>query len=320
MTKILVTGAAGFIGYHLCKSLHEQGHDVYGLDNFNDYYDISLKLTRANLLHSTGIVVETCDLRYMQADTSNGWAYPDFTPDVVIHLAASVGVRHSYDNALEYINNNVVGTQKLIDWCKVKGVRKVIYASTSCVMAGNSLPWKEDEPTGHQLNAYGYTKRTNECQFMTSGLHTIGLRFFTVYGPYGRPDMALFQFANAAVDNTPIDVYNYGNMKRDFTYVDDIVAGIQIILNKIITDTETNSEIYNIGRGQQVNLMDFISEIETNFGRKIEKNLVPRHPADTLETWSDTTKLQALGWRPKTSISEGVAKFCEWYKTYYGVN
>jgi UDP-glucuronate 4-epimerase len=318
MTKILVTGAAGFIGYHLCKSLHEQGIVVVGIDNFSSYYDVSLKRKRASILETNGIDVLTVDLRYPNSINTSPLAHMKF--DAVIHLAASVGVRHSYDNAAEYIENNVVATQNLIQYCKSRDIFKVVYASTSCVMAGNSLPWKEDEPTGHQLNAYGYTKRTNECQFMTSGLHSIGLRFFTVYGPYGRPDMALFQFANAAANNTPIDVYNYGNMKRDFTYIDDIVAGIRIILNKIITDTEISGEIYNIGRGQQVNLMNFISEIEKNFGREIDKNLVPRHPADTLETWSDTTKLQALGWKPKTSISEGVAKFCEWYKHYYGVN
>ena len=188
-------------------------------------------------------------------------------------------------------------------------------------MAGNPLPWKEDEPTGHQLNPYGYTKRTNECQFKTSKIkQNIGLRFFTVYGPYGRPDMALFQFAEAAVKGKTIDVYNYGNMKRDFTYVDDIVNGIEILMNSLLNTEEPQAEIYNIGRGQQVQLMDFISEIEKNMGREIKKNLVPRHPADTLETWSDTTKLKELGWKPKVSIPEGVSKFCEWYKKYYGVN
>lgn len=320
MAKILVTGAAGFIGFHLCKALADNPkHMVVGLDNFNSYYDKSLKTERASILY------HTYDVPVIKADLRDYWdlngALKHNTFDLVIHLAASVGVRHSYDNTMEYIKNNVVGTQNLIDFCKFKKINRVVYASTSCVMAGNSLPWREDEPTGHQLNPYGYTKRTNECQFMTSGLDkTIGLRFFTVYGPYGRPDMALFQFAQAAVNGDSIDVYNYGNMKRDFTYVDDIVAGIQVIINRALTVDDPQHEIFNIGRGQQVDLMDFIGEIEKNFGREIKKNLVPRHPADTLETWSDTTKLQALGWKPSTSIPAGVAKFAEWYKQYYGVN
>lgn len=320
MARILVTGAAGFIGFHLCKRLADNTqHTVCGLDNFNDYYDVSLKRKRAVILE------EIYDVPVIKADLRDLWSLNktlenmDF--DLVIHLAASVGVRHSYDNAMEYIENNVFGAQNLIDFCKSKNIQRVVYASTSCVMAGNSLPWKEDEPTGHQLNPYGYTKRTNECQFMTSGLvKTIGLRFFTVYGPYGRPDMALFRFADAAVNGNTIDVYNYGDMKRDFTYVDDIVAGIELITTRALTTVDPQHEIFNIGRGEQVNLMDFIGEIEKNFGREIKKNFVPRHPADTLETWSDTTKLQALGWKPTTSIPEGVAKFVEWYKHQYGVN
>lgn len=311
---VLITGCAGFIGFHLAKSLSRE-HEVVGIDNFSPYYDVSLKQHRAKILYENGVNVVTGDLREplsIEKVLRNDY-------DVVIHLAASVGVRHSYNNASEYILNNVVGTQNLID--SLNGVSKVIYASTSCVMAGNPLPWVEDEPTGHQLNAYGYTKRTNECQFMTSSIaNTIGLRFFTVYGPYGRPDMALFQFADAAVRGNPIEVFNHGNMKRDFTYVDDIVAGITIIMDRIFSVDKPGHEIYNIGRGQQVNLMDFIYEIENNFGKKIEKKLMPRHPADTLETWSDTRKLQSLGWKPKTSIPEGVAKFAEWYKGYYRVS
>jgi len=318
MARILVTGAAGFIGFHLSLALKADDHLVTGLDNFNNYYDVDLKRHRAKILDFNDVIVMKADLRHWD-QIDNSLRFMEF--DLVIHLAASVGVRHSYDNAGEYIENNIVGTQNLINYCKENKFGRVVYASTSCVMAGNSLPWREDEPTGHQLNPYGYTKRTNECQFMTSGLDkTIGLRFFTVYGPYGRPDMALFQFADAAVRGKQIDVYNYGDMKRDFTYVDDIVAGIKVIINRALTVDDPQHEIYNIGRGQQVELMDFIGEIEKNFGREIKKNLVPHHPADTLETWSDTTKIQALGWKPQTSIPEGVAKFAEWYKHYYGVN
>ena len=318
MARIFITGIAGFIGFHLAQKLHEAGHYVSGMDNFNEYYDVDLKDDRCEILNKIGILVYNRDLLYT-GDVYNTLKFE--TPDLVIHLAAYAGVRHSYDHAMDYIQNNIVATQNLIEVLEELNINKAIYASTSCVMAGNPLPWKEDEPTGHQLNPYGYTKRTNECQFKTSKIkQNVGLRFFTVYGPYGRPDMALFQFAEAAVSGKTIDVYNYGDMKRDFTYVDDIVNGIEILMNHILNTEEPQAEIYNIGRGQQVQLMDFISEIEKNMGREIKKNLVPRHPADTLETWSDTTKLQALGWKPKVSIHEGVSKFCEWYKKYYGVN
>jgi UDP-glucuronate 4-epimerase len=320
MTDILVTGGAGFIGFHLIQKLVNDGYRVHAIDNFNDYYDVNLKIDRADILKKLDIHVQNVDLnsKYELRNYING-----IIPDVAIHLAAYAGVRHSYDNAMKYIENNIVGTQNLIDACESNHIQKVIYASTSCVMAGNPLPWKEDISLNLQLNPYGYTKRTNECQFATSKIkQTIGLRFFTVYGPYGRPDMALFSFSKAAVEGKPIDVFNYGNMKRDFTYVDDIVAGIGILLDRIREKPIdfSEDEIYNIGYGEQVNLMDFISEIEKNFGRTIEKNLVPKHPADTQETWSDTTKLQALGWKPTTSIKDGVAKFADWYKEYYHCN
>jgi len=319
MAKILITGGAGFIGFHLAQKLINNKDTIHIIDNFNDYYDVKLKHARAKILFDTNKVEifghDLNDSKVLQEYFSTN------KPDIVIHLAAHAGVRHSLDHTMDYIQNNIVATQNLIEMCEKYNVQKVIYASTSCVMAGNPLPWHEDVPVGHQLNPYGYTKRTNECQFMTSKIpNTIGLRFFTVYGPYGRPDMALFQFANAAVTGEPINVYNYGDMKRDFTYVDDIVNGIIILLDHIMCIDKPLDEIYNIGRGQQIQLMDFISEIETNFDRIITKNFVPKHPADTLETWSDTTKLQALGWKPSVSVPEGVAKFCEWYKSYYRVN
>ena len=315
MAKIVVTGAAGFIGYHLSKSLAEDGHSVIGFDNFNDfYYDSELKYRRKELLDQTpGVIVRAIDLKnYGQMDD----LFKEHTPDTVIHLAAHAGVRHSLEHPREYIDNNIIGTQNLIELCKKARIEHVIYASTSCTMAGNSLPWKEGEPTNHQLNPYGYTKNTNECQFMTSGIpKTTGLRFFTVYGPWGRPDMALFKFTEGIVRGTPIEVFNYGDMKRDFTYVDDIVEGIKTVTKSSWDSREVITEIYNIGRGAQVQLMDFITEIEKNF----DKEMLPKHPADTQETWSDTTKLQSLGWKPTTSIPEGVAKFAEWYKEYYNV-
>jgi len=192
-----------------------------------------------------------------------------------------------------------------------------VYASTSCVYAGSQVPWTEGKETGKQLNPYGWSKWSNECQMQSSTLNTVGLRFFTVYGPWGRPDMALFDFTKNILEGNEITVYNYGDMKRDFTYVEDILDGIEIVLNN---EDIPAGEIFNIGRGEQVGLMDFISEIEKNTGKEAIKNLAPKHPADTLETWSNTTKLQSLGYEPKVSIAEGVRRFYEWYKNYHEVN
>jgi len=318
MAKIAITGMAGFIGFHLAQELNDYGHDVIGFDNFNDYYDPDLKTDRTRVLaERTGIVVENGDLK--DSDWMNDWCYFK-RPDVVMHLAAYAGVRHSMVEPEKYIQNNVVGTHNLIEACTRAGVDKVVYASTSCVMAGNELPWNEDEKLGYQLNPYGYTKATNESQFMASVLGTaIGLRFFTVYGPWGRPDMALFDFTNNIVKGNPIDLFNHGDMIRDFTYVDDIVKGIQIVIDKALSE-DSEKEIYNIGNGRQVPLMEFVENIEKQLGREAEKNFVPKHPADTQATWSDTTKLQKLGYKAETPIEEGVEKFIKWYKDYYGVN
>tara|TARA_B100000085_G_scaffold79693_1_gene71797 strand:- start:2020 stop:2976 length:957 start_codon:yes stop_codon:yes gene_type:complete len=318
MAKIAITGMAGFIGFHLAQELNDYGHDVIGFDNFNDYYDPDLKTDRTRVLaERTGIVVENGDLK--DSDWMNDWCYFK-RPDLVMHLAAYAGVRHSMVEPEKYIQNNVVGTHNLIEACTRAGVDKVVYASTSCVMAGNELPWNEDEKLGYQLNPYGYTKATNESQFMASVLGTaIGLRFFTVYGPWGRPDMALFDFTNNIVKGNPIDLFNHGDMIRDFTYVDDIVKGIQIVIDKALSE-DSEKEIYNIGNGRQVPLMEFVDNIEKQLGREAEKNFVPKHPADTQATWSDTTKLQKLGYKAETPIEEGVEKFIRWYKDYYGVN
>lgn len=318
MAKIAITGIAGFIGFHLAQKLHADGHQVIGFDNYNDYYDPELKRARAQeLVNRCGIVVENGDLtdaRFME-----DWVYYK-RPDIIMHLAAYAGVRHSMVEPGNYIQNNVVGTHNLIEACTKAGVDKVVFASTSCVMAGNPLPWNEDEKLGYQLNPYGYTKATNESQFMASAIPTtVGLRFFTVYGPWGRPDMALFDFTKNIIAGNAIDLFNNGDMIRDFTYVDDIVQGIQIILEKSLQDSEAK-EIYNIGNGRQVPLMEFVENIEKQLGRTAEKNYVPKHPADTQATWSDTTKLQALGYKAETPIEQGVEKFISWYKSYYGVN
>jgi UDP-glucuronate 4-epimerase len=319
MSKIAIAGGAGFIAYHLSKSLIDAVHEVCSFDSFNDYYDVELKNTRRDNLKMMGVDIAMLDLKY-KAGVRSFMEY--HKPDAVIHLGAYAGVRHSLKDPSLYIDNNIVGTQNLIDACEEVGVESVVYASTSCTMAGNQLPWKEDEKCGYQLNPYGYTKFTNEAQFMSSGLtNAIGLRFFTVYGPWGRPDMALFDFTKNIVEGNPITLFNNGDMVRDFTYVDDIVAGINIIVTRCLENTiPKQKDVYNIGYGDKVPLMEFVDHIEANLGRTAIKEFAPMHPADTQTTWSDTTKLQALGYKPTTPISVGVERFVTWYKGYYNVN
>jgi len=309
--KVAITGLAGFIGSTLAKQLKNNGHDVVGFDNYNDYYDVNLKHKRANILKSEyDITVNNIDLMDSRGLT-DFFVYEK--PDMVVHLAAYAGVRHSMEAPMKYVMNNIVGSQNLIQAMEAANVNNVIFASTSCTMHGNPLPWNEQEKLGPQLNPYGYSKSCNENQFFTSNIeNTIGLRFFTVYGPWGRPDMALFDFTRAIMADETIKVFNFGDMKRDFTYVDDIVNGIEIVMNNM-----TNRDIYNIGYGEQVQLMDFISEIEKNLGKEAKKDFVAQHPADAKETWSDTTKLQKLGYKPTTPISVGVKNFIDWYKGFY---
>ena len=315
--KYYITGINGFIGFTLAKKLSELGHEVTGIDNMNHYYDVSLKIARNRILvkehgirSNYGSLLSNGDLNHTLSKEK---------PDVVIHLAAYAGIRNSIENPNQYITNNVTGTQNLINACEKYGIENVLYASTSSVMADNKIwPWNEQERLGEMLSPYAYTKQSNEHQFKISKIkNTMGLRFFTVYGPWGRPDMALFTFANKIVAGEPIDVYNYGNMKRDFTYVDDIVQGIFGLLDQI----PEGDEIFNIGYGKQVGLMEFITEIEKNLGRTAEKNMLPMHPADSKETWSDTSKLYNLtGYNPKTSVADGVKEFIDWYKSYYRIN
>ena len=317
MPRICITGGAGFIGYHAGIALKKSGYDVIGFDNFNDYYDPKLKWDRLTELNKHDIPVFDFDLK----EKHNVEKFMrDRQPNIILHLGAYAGVRHSLEDPDKYIQNNIIGTHNLIEACQKYNINKIIYASTSCVMAGNKLPWKEDDKCGYQLNPYGYTKMTNESQMMASKIPvTVGLRFFTVYGPWGRPDMALFDFTKKIINGESIELFNYGRMVRDFTYVDDIVDGIKIVIENS-TRYDKLKEVYNIGRGERVQLMDFVTHIEKNLGRIADKKLVEKHPADTEETWSDTTKLQQLGYNPKISIAEGVEKFIKWYKSYYKVN
>ena len=312
--KILVTGGAGFIGSHLMNSLLTKEYDLYcvGVDNFNNYYDPQLKKDRCE---EFGLEIRDCDLNdFERLDM----LFQSYEPDIVVHLAARAGVRNSMGNEHLYHKDNIEGTQNLINVCKLHQVEKVIYASTSSVYSGTTtLPWTEDNVQPHQRNPYAYTKYVNECQFKMSGLHNIGLRFFTVYGPWGRPDMAPIIFAKAISEGKYIEVNNFGKMKRDFTYIDDIVEGIKLV---IFNQDIESGEIFNIGNGKQVELMKFIDRIGKELNREPKVNLVPPHPADVLETWSNTNKLQKLGYQPMVDIEEGVAHFMEWYKDYMEVN
>lgn len=331
MAKVFITGIAGFIGSALAHSLVKDGHEVRGVDSFNEYYDVNLKRARERNLERAGVRVDETNVVHgiwahidnrnpVDLGTLGTSSYPRklFQPDVVVHLAAYAGVRHSMANEDLYVTNNITGTKKVIECCERLHVPRVVYASTSCVQAGQELPWKESDRVVGQTNPYGWTKYVNEQQFNNSRLpQAIGLRFFTVYGPWGRPDMALFEFVDKIYKGEPLHLFNYGQMKRDFTYVDDIVAGVKIAM---FEESIGPREIFNIGRGEQVDLFKFVHAIENATGKFAKIELEPKHPADTVETWSDTTKLQALGYKPKVSIGEGVDRFVEWYRNYYRID
>ena len=311
--RIAVTGGAGFIGSHLINDLLNDGLDVIGLDNFNDYYPPAIKYDR---VEEFKLMVETVDMKDFDALDK---FFGEYKPEIVIHLGARAGVRDSFGKEVAYHKDNIDATQNLIECCKMYHVGKVIYASTSSVYGGTPIGpngWTEETLSGHQRNAYAYTKYVNEIQWGISGLNNIGLRFFTVYGPWGRPDMALFNFTRDIIEGKEIHAFNYGNMKRDFTYIADIIQGIKIAMLADIP----SGEIFNIGRGKQVDLMKFIEIIGKECGREPIVKLAPRHPADTLETWSNTEKLQALGYSPTTNIEVGVQAFVDWYKYYFKVN
>lgn len=314
--KIGITGIAGFIGMHAALALKARGHDIVGLDDFNDYYSTELKYDRSKLLREHGIT----QIGMFNIESMWPTDYRMFLGqcDVILHLAAYANPRHAIEHPHLYIDVNITGTQNLIACAEAYKTPKIVYASSSCVMYGNPTPWTEGMPFHRFDSPYGYSKFVNECQFHMSKIpSTVGLRFFTVYGPWGRPDMALWSFADKIVKGEEIELYNYGNMKRDFTYVDDIIQGIILTIEG---DMENQHEIFNIGYGKPVELMDFVKAIEKNLGREAKIKLAPPYPGEVIDTWSDTTKLQKLGYKPTTSVEEGVEKFISWYKHYHNVN
>jgi UDP-glucuronate 4-epimerase len=334
--KLLVTGAAGFIGYHTALRLLERGDEVVGLDNLNDYYDVRLKEARLeHLRRHAAFRFEKIDLADRDA-MQRLFASAGFAR--IIHLGAQAGVRYSIENPLAYIDANVVGFANVLEGCRHAGVEHLVYASTSSVYGANTrMPFSVHQNVDHPLSLYAATKKANELMAHTYaslyGLPATGLRFFTVYGPFGRPDMALFLFTKAILEGKPIDVFNYGNHRRDFTYVGDIVEGVIRASDHVATaNPEWNSDVpdpgtskvpyrlYNIGNQRPVELMRYIEVLEECLGRKAEKNMLPMQLGDVPDTWADVEDLAAdVGYRPSTPVEEGVRKFVDWYVEYYKI-
>jgi len=316
--KILVTGIAGFIGSHTADALLKRGDEVVGIDNFNDYYDPKIKEDRVKRLK------KSYKFSPYREDISNYKAIDGIIkkerPDKICHLAAQAGVRHSLENPFLYLKSNIDGTLVMLETARHNKIKDFIYASSSSVYGGNKkVPFSEEDRVDTPISLYATTKKANELMAHTYhklfGLNTTGLRFFTVYGPYGRPDMALFIFTKNILEGQPIEIFNHGKMKRDFTYVDDIVSGIVASLDKSYP-----CEIFNLGNSNTVDLMYFIERIEKELGKKAIKKMMPMQKGDVAETFADISKAQKmLGFRPKTSVDEGIKKFINWYKKYYNV-
>lgn len=332
--KILVTGAAGFIGMHASQRLLARGDQVVGVDNLNDYYDVSLKEARLARLTSH----PSFSFRKLSVEDRQGMAdlFAREKPQRVIHLAAQAGVRYSLTNPHAYIDANVQGFTNILEGCRHNGVEHLAYASSSSVYGGNTkLPFSEHDNIDHPVSLYAATKKANELMAHTYShlfrLPTTGLRFFTVYGPWGRPDMALFLFTRAILEGKPIDVFNHGQMVRDFTYIDDIVEGLIRVIDKVATpnpafdaakpDPATSNapyRVFNIGNNQPTPLMDYIEALETALGRTATKNYLPLQPGDVPATSANTDELNAwVGFKPDTAVKAGVARFVEWYRTHY---
>lgn len=332
--KIIVTGSAGFIGFSLCTILLERGDDIVGIDNHNDYYDTKIKDARLQKLKKYSNYIHYCSDITNQKSLDE--IFRNMNPQKVVNLAAQAGVRYSMENPLAYINSNIVGFANILENCRQYNIKHLVYASTSSVYGANTnMPFSENDSANHPLSVYAASKKSNELMAHTYShlykLPTTGLRFFTVYGPWGRPDMALFKFTKAILEEKSIDVFNHGNHTRDFTYIDDIVEGIIKTLDnpaKKNSSWDSNKpdpatskapwRIYNIGNNNPVKLMDYIEALEKSLGKKAKMNFLPLQPGDVPDTYSNSYNLKMnFNYKPNTSVLEGVKKFVEWYKNYY---
>lgn len=340
--KVLVTGAAGFIGYYVSKELIKRGHQVVGLDNINDYYDPNLKYARLEELGISKTKAQKFNL-FVKNDLNKDFEFIRLNLedrdalrelfknkqfDIVCNLAAQAGVRYSLENPEAYINSNVVGFLNILENCRFFNIKHLVYASSSSVYGLNAkIPFEITDNVDHPVSLYAATKKSNELMAHTYshlyGFPTTGLRFFTVYGPWGRPDMAMFLFVDAILKGKPIKVFNRGELERDFTYIDDITEGVIRILEKDVSDRIEKGEhykLYNIGNSQSVKLMNFIAAIENTLKTEAKKEMLPMQPGDVEKTWANVDALtKDFDYKPNTPISEGVAKFVRWYMDFYGV-
>tara|TARA_B100001093_G_C26840705_1_gene1020407 strand:+ start:857 stop:1858 length:1002 start_codon:yes stop_codon:yes gene_type:complete len=332
--RILITGTAGFIGFHLAKTLLESGMYVHGYDGMTDYYDVNLKHERHKILESFPKFSKTIGM--LEEKDSLNESGKSFNPDIIIHLAAQAGVRYSLENPKAYIDSNIVGTFNIIELARSLSIKHLLMASTSSVYGANTtMPFEENQNTDTPLTIYAATKKATESMAHSYAhlwkLPVTMFRFFTVYGPYGRPDMALFKFTKGIIEGQPIDIYNNGEMYRDFTYVDDLVLGIKKLISKVPGGQETRVDndslspvapyrIVNIGNSNKVQLLDFIKAIEEELDLTAIKNFMPMQEGDVPATWADATLLENLtGFKPNTPIKQGVKNFINWYKEYYSI-
>jgi UDP-glucuronate 4-epimerase len=332
MKKFFITGTAGFIGFHLAKLLLKDGFRVHGYDSINDYYDVNLKLARQNILLKDKNFSNTKGL--LEDNNKLNEVAEKFQPDVIIHLAAQAGVRYSLENPRAYLESNILGTFNVMEAARKLKVKHLLMASTSSVYGANSnMPFTENDRVDTQLTIYASTKKSNESMAHSYAylwkIPTTMFRFFTVYGPWGRPDMALFKFVSSIINNQPIDIYNNGEMYRDFTYVDDLVNGIRLLVdcvpnnNKKISDNDSLSPIapyrvVNIGNSHKIKLLDFIETIEEILNKKAIRNYMPIQKGDVPATWADASLLKELtNYQPKTNYKDGINNFVQWYREFY---
>ncbi|WP_215193271.1 NAD-dependent epimerase [Exiguobacterium sp. s95] len=335
-STVLITGSSGFIGYHLSNKLIKLNYKVIGLDNMNNYYELNLKKNRLNnLIKSNNFIFENIDLKNM-SDVKNLFEKYDF--DVVVNLAAQAGVRYSIENPYAYLDSNLTGFLNILEACRAYPVKHLLYASSSSVYGGNKVaPFSTNHNVDHPVSLYAATKKSNELMAHTYShlydIPTTGLRFFTVYGPWGRPDMAYFSFTKDIIEGNPIKVFNHGKMERDFTYIDDIVEGIVKLIPRAPEKNpdwdESKDElgasfapyrVYNIGNNQPVQLMKFINVLEEKIGKEANKQYMEMQPGDVMRTYADVSELERdIDFKPSTSIEDGLGKFVDWYKEYYNV-